>query len=38
MKRKKLTMKGSKRLFRVTAQKTHKKNLQMEPQRGGFRL
>lgn len=36
--RKKLSRKGSKRLFKVTAMKTHKKNLRPEPQRGGFRM
>ncbi len=38
MRRKKLTKKGSRKLFRVTAMKTHKMNLLDEPQRGGFRL
>lgn len=38
MKRKKLTRKGSKRLFTATAMKTHKKNLVDGPMRGGFRL
>lgn len=38
MKRKKLTKRGSKKLFKVTAMKTHKKNLAPEPQRGGYRL
>lgn len=38
MKRKKLTKKGSRRLFTVTAMKTHKMNSIDEPQRGGFRL
>lgn len=36
--RKKLTRKGSKRLFRKTADKTHKLNLKPEPLRGGFRM
>lgn len=36
--RKKLSMRGSKRLFRVTAQKTHKLNVRPEPMRGGYRL
>lgn len=36
--RKKLTKKGSKRLFTATAMKTHKKNLRPEPMRGGYRL
>lgn len=37
-KRKKLSRKGSKRLFRKTASKTHKKNLRGRPMRGGIRL
>lgn len=36
--RKKLTRRGSKRLFRVTGLKTHKKNLIAAPMRGGIRL
>lgn len=36
--RKKLTRRGSKRLFRVTAMKTHKANLRPEPMRGGYRM
>lgn len=35
--RKKITRRGSKRLFRKTAVKTHKKNL-IRPMRGGERL
>lgn len=38
MKRKKLTKRGSKRLFKATASKTHKLNLKPEPMRGGIRL
>lgn len=37
-KRKKISKKGSKRLFKATANKTAKKNLQAIPMRGGFRL
>lgn len=37
MKRRKLTRKGSKRLFKKTAVKVHKKNLAM-PMRGGIRM
>ena len=37
-KRRKLSRKGSKRLFRATAQKTHVKNVRAVPMRGGFRL
>lgn len=36
--RKKLTRRGSRRLFTTTAMRTHVKNLMAEPQRGGFRL
>lgn len=36
--RSKLTSKGSKKLFRKTASKTHKKNLKSKPMRGGIRL
>lgn len=36
--RKKLSKRGSKRLFRVTAQKVHKVNLRPEPMRGGYRM
>jgi hypothetical protein len=35
--RKRLTRRGSKRLFRKTAMKTHKKNV-TRPLRGGIRL
>lgn len=38
MKRKKLTRRGSGRLFRKTADKTHVKNVRPEPMRGGIRL
>lgn len=38
MKRGKLSMKTSKRLFSATASKTHKKNLMGAPMRGGIRL
>lgn len=38
MKRKKLTRKGSKKLFRATADKTHKINLKTTPMRGGIRM
>lgn len=38
MKRKPLTKRGSKRLFRVTADKTHVKNVRPEPMRGGNRM
>lgn len=37
MKRKKLSRSGSKRLFKKTAVKTHKKNLS-RPMRGGIRM
>lgn len=36
--RKKLTSKKSKRLFTKTARKTHKKNVSLNPMRGGIRL
>lgn len=38
MKRKKIGMKKSKRLFSVTADRTHKKNFAPVPMRGGFAL
>lgn len=38
MKRRKLTRKGSKRLFKTTALKTHKKNVSPRPMRGGYRI
>ena len=37
-KRKKLSMKGSKKLFKATADKTHRKNVNPRPMRGGTRL
>lgn len=37
MKRRKLSRKGSRRLFKKTAIKTHKKNL-AKPMRGGIRM
>ena len=37
MKRRKLTRRGSKRLFKKTAVKTHRKNMAM-PMRGGIRM
>lgn len=36
--RKKVSKRGSRRLFRATAMKTHKKNIQAYPMRGGIRL
>lgn len=36
--RKKLSKSGSKRLFKKTASRTHKKNLRATPMRGGIRL
>ena len=39
MKRRSISRKGSKRLFKATAQKTHKKNvLPSRPMRGGYRI
>lgn len=39
MKRRKLSSRGSKRLFKATALKTHKKNvLPSRPMRGGYRI
>lgn len=37
-KRKKLSRKGSKRLFKATADRTHKFNVNPRPLRGGTRL
>jgi len=37
-KRNRMSAKGSKKLFTKTAQKTHKKNVQGNPMRGGIRL
>ena len=36
--RKKLSMRGSKRYFTATASRTHFKNIKPRPQRGGIRL
>lgn len=38
MRRKKLSMKKSKRMFTKHGKKTHKKNLNTRPMRGGIRL
>jgi len=38
MKRHKMSKSGSKRLFTATASKTHTKNVQGAPMRGGIRL
>jgi hypothetical protein len=38
MKRKKLSRKGSRKLFRATADKTHIFNINPRPMRGGTRL
>lgn len=38
MKRRSMSRKGSKRLFRATASGTHRKNVRARPQRGGIRL
>lgn len=38
MKRKKLSKKGAKSLFKATADKTHKFNVNPRPLRGGTRL
>lgn len=37
-KREKVSKKGSKQLFSATSSRTHKKNLQAVPMRGGFRI
>lgn len=37
-KRRKLTRKRSKKLFKKTAGRTHRKNLSASPMRGGYRL
>lgn len=37
-KRKKLSRKGSKKLFKATADRTHKMNVNPRPMRGGTRL
>jgi hypothetical protein len=36
--RRKLSKRGSKRLFTATASRTHKRNLRAVPMRGGFRI
>lgn len=38
MKRRKLSNRGSRRLFTATASKTHWKNVTPRPQRGGIRM
>nr|QJB19725.1 MAG: hypothetical protein [Microvirus sp.] len=38
MKRRKMSRRGSKRLFSATASRTNKKNLRAVPMRGGFRM
>ena len=38
MKRKKISRKGSKKLFTATAKKVNKKNYKARPMRGGTRL
>ena len=38
MKRRRMSRKGSKRLFSKTANRTHKKNIMSGPMRGGYRL
>lgn len=38
MKRKKLSMKGSRKLFSKTARKVNRKNILGKPMRGGIRL
>lgn len=38
MKRQKLTRSGAKRLFVATASRTHKRNLDPLPMRGGYRI
>lgn len=38
MKRQKISRKSSEKLFSKTASKTHKKNTQPRPMRGGIRL
>ena len=38
MKRRKMSSKGSKRLFTATASGTHYKNVKPRPMRGGIRL
>ena len=38
MKRRRMSRRKSKRVFRRSAARTHKKNLRASPMRGGFRL
>lgn len=38
MKRRKMTRKGSKKLFTATASKINKLNVRVKPMRGGFRI
>lgn len=38
MKRRKMSHRGSKKLFAATASKTHRRNVQATPMRGGGRL
>lgn len=38
MKRKKMSMSKSRQLYKKTVHKTHRKNLQVQPMRGGTRL
>ena len=38
MKRRKISRKGSKKLFTATASRTNRKNLRSVPMRGGFRI
>jgi len=38
MRRKRMSRRGSKKLFSRTAAKIHKKNLRAIPMRGGFRI
>lgn len=38
MRRRRMSRRGSKRLFRKTASRTHKKNLRRRPMRGGYRI
>lgn len=38
MRRRKMSRRGSKKLFRRTASKAHKKNFRGAPMRGGIRL
>lgn len=37
-KRKKISLRGSRRLFSKTASRTRKRNLRARPMRGGFRI